>query len=166
MLIEVKTLQQIKMVACLAKEIWMDHYPPIIGIEQTEYMLERFQSVYEIAHQVQSRSHVYFLIEHESKPSGYFAVHPRQEDLFVSGFYVKRPLHDNGRGRSAIHFTEQLACKMGKSTVTLTVHKHHSDSIAAYSRYGFVIVGATETDIGNGFVMKNYVLSKPCNGLG
>lgn len=166
MFIEVKTFQQIKLVARLAKEIWMDHYSPVVGKEQAEYMLEKFQSAYAITRQMQSENHVYFLIEHEGRPSGYFAVHPRQEDLFVSKFYVKRHLHDNGRGRSAIHFTEQLACKMGKSTVTLTVHKHHSDSIAAYSRYGFRIVDAIENDIGNGFVMKNYILSKPCNGLG
>jgi hypothetical protein len=166
MFIEVKTFQQIKIVARLAKEIWMEHYAPIVGEEQTVYMLEKFQSAYAVAHQIRSENYIYFLINYEDQPSGYFAVHPREEDLFVSRFYVKRPLHDNGRCRSAIHFTEQLASKMGKSTVTLTAHKHHSDSIAAYSRYGFCIVDAIESDIGNGFMMNHYVLSKPCNGPG
>ena len=36
---------QVRAVAVLALEIWRQHYTPILGTAQVEYMLTRFQSV-------------------------------------------------------------------------------------------------------------------------
>ena len=44
MFLEVLTEHQIEIVESLAREIWTEHYVAIIGIEQVDYMLDRFQS--------------------------------------------------------------------------------------------------------------------------
>ena len=35
---------QIKAIVEMAKEIWTEHYTPIIGKDQVDYMLDKFQS--------------------------------------------------------------------------------------------------------------------------
>lgn len=163
MLEEVKTPQRIETVVSLAKEIWVEHYSPIVGEEQTRYMIEQFQSPEAVTRQIQSEDHLYFLIAPDGQPAGYLAVQPRPDDLFLSKIYIKRSSQHSELGHAAIRFAEKLALELGKQVLTLTVNKHHSDAIAAYSRWGFEIVDCVVTDIGGGFMMNNYVLSKACN---
>jgi GNAT superfamily N-acetyltransferase len=156
----VTTKKQIQTVARLAQKIWTEHYLPIIGKEQTEYMLEQFQSAEAIAKQIQSEDHLYFLIEPEDTPAGYLAVQPRADDLLLSKIYLERNTRGLGIGRKAIYFVEELAHTLGKPAITLTVNRYNSESIAAYSRWGFRIVNTVVTDIGGGFVMDDYVMKK------
>lgn len=156
----VTTKKQIQTAAQLAQSIWTEHYIPIIGKEQTEYMLEKFQSANAIAEQIQSENFLYFLIEPEDRPVGYLSVQPRADDLLLSKIYLERELRGHGIGRKAIEFVEDLAHELGKPAITLTVNRHNSASIAAYSRWGFRIINAVKTDIGSGFVMDDYIMQK------
>ena len=40
----VRSQEHVAEVARLAREIWLDHYVPIVGRKQVDYMLEKFQS--------------------------------------------------------------------------------------------------------------------------
>jgi diamine N-acetyltransferase len=156
----VQTKKQIETVARLARDIWTDHYVPIIGKEQTDYMLEKFQSAEAVSHQIRSEDYLYFLIEPEEHPVGYLAVQPRPDDLLLSKIYLERGLRGHGIGRKAMRFVEDLAQELGKPTITLTVNRHNSNSIAAYSRWGFRITNTAKIDVGSGFVMDDYVMQK------
>jgi diamine N-acetyltransferase len=160
MFIDVTTEQQIETVARLARVIWAEHYIPIIGKDQTEYMLEQFQSADAVAKQIRSEDYLYFLIEPEGIPVGYLAVQPRPDDLLLSKIYLERDLRRHGIGHKSIGFVEALAKKLGKPEITLTVNRHNIGSIAAYSRWGFCIIDTVVTDIGGGFVMDDYVMQK------
>lgn len=162
---EVITPQHIRTVARLAREIWNEHYIPIIGKAQTEYMVEKFQSAAVIKHQIEMEDYLYFLIEPEKTPEGYLSVQSRKEDLFLSKIYLRRIQRGLGFGRRAAGFVEELAKDLGKPAITLTVNKHNSDSIAAYSRWGFRIIDEVVTDIGSGFVMDDYVMQKPVEAV-
>ena len=45
----------------------------------------------------------------------------------------------------------------GKKKVYLTVNKHNYHAIDVYKKTGFVIAKEAVTDIGNGYVMDDYV---------
>ena len=42
----------------------------------------------------------------------------------------------------------------------LTVNKHNDLGIRAYKAKGFETIDAVETDIGNGFIMDDYIMEK------
>ena len=161
MLIPATTRPQIETVARLARVIWLDHYFPIIGKEQTEYMLEKFQSAEAISCQIKTENHQYFLIAPDEIPVGYLGLQPRDNDLFLSKIYIKSSHRGRGFGKKAIQHTEQVAKELRKPAITLSVNRHNATSIAAYSRYGFRIIDEAVTDIGNGFVMDDYIMQKP-----
>jgi ribosomal protein S18 acetylase RimI-like enzyme len=161
MFTEVTTKKKVQTVAQLAQKIWTEHYIPIIGKEQTEYMLEKFQSADAILREIQKENFLYFLIEPPDRlTAGYLAVQPRKDDLLLSKIYIERSSRGYGIGHQTIRFVEELAQELEKSAITLMVNRHNSGSIASYSRWGFRITNTAKTDIGNGFVMDDYVMQK------
>jgi ribosomal protein S18 acetylase RimI-like enzyme len=47
-------------ISALAGEIWREHYTPIIGAEQVEYMLAKFQSPEQICKDINENKYIYF----------------------------------------------------------------------------------------------------------
>ncbi len=159
MFISVLTAQQIEAVAVLAWKIWIEHYVPLIGKEQVEYMLHTFQSKQAIADQIKN-GHLYFLIMESDRPVGYLSVHPRNEELFLSKLYVVSSERNKGFGKAAVLFCQKIAQDRSLDKITLTVNKMNRNSIDAYLRLGFRNQGPILQDIGNGFVMDDYKMEK------
>ena len=57
----VHTDKQIQEISNLASVIWHEHFTPIIGIQQVEYMLEKFQSFHALKEQMET-GYEYFQI--------------------------------------------------------------------------------------------------------
>ena len=155
MFINVETTGHIEAVEALAKEIWTEHYTPIIGREQVEYMLARFQSELAISEQI-ADGYLYFLIEDMGQFIGYISVQPKDGELFLSKIYVRSSSRGMGHGRKAIDFAEELAREQGAGKIVLTVNKKNTLALKAYEAIGFRKIEAIVQDIGGGFVMDDY----------
>lgn len=159
--VEVTGEGHIAALEALAQSIWREHYIPIIGEAQVEYMLGKFQSKEAIARQIREEGHLYYLLEDASgKRVGYFGVIPRKDELFLSKFYIAAKDRGKGFGRRALEFIEAIAKDKGLHRLSLTVNKNNTGSIEAYKRLGFVITDSLVTDIGSGFVMDDYKMEK------
>ena len=156
---EVRGKNDIKKVEQLAYEIWTQHYTPIIGIDQVDYMLENFQSFEAIEKQI-SEGMSYFLLFFEGEPVGYMASKPQGENMFLSKIYVLSDLRGKGIGSYALNYLETRAKEMGCRNLSLTVNKNNTDSIRAYEKLGFINVRPLQTDIGKGFIMDDYFMKK------
>ena len=104
--------EEIATVADLAGCIWREHYPPIIGSEQVEYMLKNFQSASAIAKQIKE-GYLYYLLSSSGKPVGYLAIVPKGKELFLSKLYMEAEERGKGYGRMAVAFVERKAREMG-----------------------------------------------------
>lgn len=162
MFVEVLSQRNIKTVARLAREIWSDHYIPIIGADQVEYMLTQFQSVEAISDQIENQSYWYFLIQDENVAVGYLGLQGQPDVLFMSKLYVVKSVRGRGFGGQAVNFVLQFANDKVFSTIRLTVNKQNAVAIAAYEHTGFVRTAEIVTDIGNGYVMDDYVFEMKC----
>ena len=151
---------QIEMIERLAVEIWNQHFIPVIGKAQVDYMLEKFQSSTAIAEQIEN-GYLYFLFVNRDQNIGYMAALPQAERLFLSKLYIVASERGKGYAREAIAFLEKLAIEKNAGRISLTVNRHNSATIKAYERLGFQNVGAVVQDIGGGFVMDDYRMEKP-----
>lgn len=158
-IVAVTTGKQIEKVADLAREIWTQHYTPIIGKEQVNYMLDKFQSQSAIREQL-DQGVKYYLIKHLEKWVGYLSFKTDDDLLFLSKIYLLRSERGRGLGKTAVKFLEDHAREQGLRKIKLTVNKYNSNSIRAYERMGFTNEGDIVQDIGNGFVMDDYVYEK------
>lgn len=158
---KVETNEDITEIIRLAREIWQEHYVKIIGQEQVDYMLEKFQSQQAIACQLEE-GYEYFLIIDNDQKAGYLSIKHTEDDskLFLSKIYVHSQARGQGLGKAALEFIKALCRQRGISTIWLTVNKNNSHSIAWYLRMGFINAGSVIQDIGQGFVMDDYKMEK------
>ena len=156
--VPVSSEEHISTVVRLAAEIWPEHYRDIIGQDQVDYMLQRFQSATAVAAQL-DEGYEYFLLRMGERWVGYASVlaESQMQRLFVSKLYLLKALRGRGLGRESVSYLSQLAHRRGLSKLWLTVNKYNP-SLTAYLRMGFVNDGAVVTDIGGGYVMDDYRL--------
>ncbi len=158
-IVPVLTKENYKITASIAKTIWIEHYTPIIGEQQVAYMLDKFQSAIAIEDQVKNGS-MYYLLLYKESPVGYFSFCIKEGFLFLSKLYVLHTARGNRIGKTALLFMEEKVKEFGFNKIQLTVNKFNTDSIKAYEKMGFINCKAIIQDIGNGYVMDDYVLEK------
>ncbi len=150
----ISTDAQIKEVSALAYSIWREHYPSIIGKEQVEYMLKKFQSEEAIAEQIRKSHYEYYFINGPKRsPVGYLAIVPKGDELFLSKLYIRKTERGKGYGNAAMEFVKEKAKTIGALKITLTVNRKNVGSIAMYKKNGFVEAGDVDVDIGEKFSM-------------
>ena len=160
----VSRTDDISKLAHMAKEIWEEHYTPIIGKDQVNYMVEKFQSESAIIQQIKD-DYIYFIITRNKQHIGYlcFIKKNKINSLFLSKIYLKKPFRRMGCGRKMIQFVIQQASKLKCQSITLTVNKYNKNTILAYQKLGFIQKRELVIDIGNGFVMDDFEMSYDLN---
>jgi diguanylate cyclase (GGDEF)-like protein len=148
-------------VAALAGKIWREHYTPIIGLEQVEYMLGQFQTPEAIWQDILERQYEYDLISYQGEWAGYMAACPDDEKnaFFLSKLYVDAMYRGNHLARRMLDNLIGRCQQNGYHKIRLTVNKHNDDAIAAYKKMGFAKGKPIVTDIGGGFVMDDFVMT-------
>jgi ribosomal protein S18 acetylase RimI-like enzyme len=149
--------ENIQALSKLAAAVVKEHYDPIIGAEQNDYMIERFQSVEALKNQIEN-GHSLFIISNDGKYIGYVAFYPKKGKLYLDKFYIQKDERKNGYGRKAMDFVKKSAVDMGYDAVFLNVNKYNTNSIEIYKHFGFEVVRAEKNPIGCGYYMDDFVL--------
>jgi ribosomal protein S18 acetylase RimI-like enzyme len=140
----------------LAEKIWKEYYPAIISVEQIEYMLDKMYATASLKQQMLDGDN--FLVAYlEDKPVGYISFGNKGEgNYFLSKFYVDAKNHRSGIGQEFFHlvFDELNDLK----TIRLTVNRKNFKAINFYFKLGFKIEDVADFDIGNGYVMNDFVM--------
>jgi diamine N-acetyltransferase len=151
---------EIDIVAGLAKIIWPEHYVSIIGQEQVDYMVAKFQSPEAIENQVREEGYSYFVITSSGQPVGYIGIIEKSNELFLSKLYILSNERGKGFGQYGVNFLATRCRNKGLEYITLTVNKYNLRSISAYEKMGFEKYGEMVGDIGSGYVMDDYLMRK------
>lgn len=141
----------------LAKTIWREHYTPIIGSNQVEYMLANFQSVAAMQEQIYNGYNYYLMISC-GEPVGYLATRKDADALFLSKIYLLKAHRGKGIARKAMDFVVSETILAGLGLIRLTVNKNNTGSIHAYKKMGFQNMESVVTKIGEGYVMDDFVM--------
>lgn len=149
----------IKRVALLAQYIWREHYTPIIGAHQVQYMLKKFQSYRAIKRQIQKGAE-YFLLKESNRFVGYLCFEYRANTLFLSKLYVHPRYRRKELAKKALEYIESIALKKRVKDIYLTVNIHNKLALKNYEKLGFRYDGRVVAKIGNGFVMDDFKMSK------
>tara|TARA_R100001143_G_C3356681_1_gene132842 strand:- start:2623 stop:3117 length:495 start_codon:yes stop_codon:yes gene_type:complete len=150
---------EIEQVALLAEKIWTEHFTPIIGKPQVEYMLDKFQSTSSITTQL-SEGYEYYLISSAGEFVGYTGLKNEADRLMISKLYALDSARGTGIGKKLLEFIESKAFSCQANVIWLTVNKNNTEVISWYKRRGFSIVDSVKADIGDGYFMDDYIMEK------
>jgi len=149
-------------VARLAREIWYLHYPGIITVSQIDYMLTQRYQPDVIGTQVETDEAWWDKLEVGSSLAG-FAGYERGSaaaSVKLDKLYVHPRWHGCGYGYALVQNVEARSRERGYSMLYLQVNKGNAASIAFYRRAGFTVTDSVKVDIGRGYVMDDFVMSK------
>ena len=157
-LIKAKT-EDIPHISKLANTIWHQHYPSIISMEQINYMLNLMYSDKSLNEQMTVKRHDFYFIQQNNINFGFISVNKIEgstDDYFIQKFYLDQTLAGKGSGT---HAHNALIKILNPSQMKLTVNRQNYKSINFYFKNGFKIESVADFDIGNGYVMNDFVMS-------
>ena len=149
----------IRTMSALASSIVREHFDPLIGTAQNDYMIARFQSEAAITDQL-THGYRYFFLREAGENLGFLAFYPRGGAMYLSKFYLKKEQRGKGLSHIMLDFVIEAARREGLGSIELNVNRHNS-ACRAYDSLGFHILREEKNDIGGGFFMDDYVYELP-----
>lgn len=148
---EIATIQQI------AYDTWPHAYGEILSTAQLEYMLGKIYSEVSIAQQMQQGS-VFYIVYQNAIPVGFAAIYTYAPKVIkLDKIYVLPNTHGTGVGKELLQFVIARAKEQQAESLILNVNKNNKAQ-GFYTKNGFAIDHAEVIDIGEGYVMDDYVM--------
>lgn len=155
------TEKDIPLIQDLAKRSWENAYAEILSKEQMKYMLETMYSEAEISEHLRNPNYHYFLVFDESLNSfdGFLGYenHYENQTTKLHRIYLVPESKGKGLGKKTLEFLNEKAKESGDKRIVLNVNKYNSAK-DFYESQGYKIYDEGVFEIGNGFVMDDYLM--------
>jgi len=153
------TAEDIPLIRELAEKSWNSAYKNILSKEQIFYMLQEMYSEEEISRQLQNSNYVYYLISVGNENAGFIGFEYQYEEKTTKlhRIYLLEEFKGKGLGKKALQFLKLQVQQNGDTRIILNVNKSNP-AIEIYESQGFKIYEEGVFDIGNGFVMDDYLM--------
>ncbi len=149
-------------IRAIAKEVWPIAYGAILSEQQLEYMMVMMYSVSSLQEQ-QSNGHHFILAVEDEAPVGFAAYEFNYDGgtkTKIHKIYILSNQQGKGTGRILIDYITEEARKNNQEAIILNVNKNNVAQ-HFYKKLGFAIVEDVVIDIGNGYVMDDFIMEKP-----
>lgn len=147
----------------LARAIWPDTYASIISAAQIDYMLDWMYSTAKL-HEQQQQGHEFYLLSDKGTDLGFLALEWLQPDqsnpiriIKINKLYVLPQEQQKGLGSALIHKAIERAKQTQVTKIILQVNKANTAQFF-YKKLGFVVQKEAVFEIGNGFIMDDYIM--------
>ncbi|PKF73634.1 GNAT family N-acetyltransferase [Chryseobacterium sp. PMSZPI] len=155
------TENNIPLIQDLARRSWENAYADILSKEQLEYMLSEMYSETELMNHLQNPNYQYYLIQDEENElyEGFIGYEYNYEGKTTKlhRIYLVPESKGKGFGKEALQFLNQKVTDYGNDRIILTVNKNNVAK-KFYESQGYRVYDEGVFDIGNGFVMDDYLM--------
>ncbi len=157
------TIENIPLIQDLAKRSWENAYAEILSQEQMKYMLENMYSEIEISAHLKNPNYHYYLIFDE-KTNDYdgflgFENHYEENTTKLHRIYLVPESKGKGLGKKTLEFLNEKVKEVGDNRIILNVNKYNLAQ-KFYVSQGYKVYDEGVFDIGNGFVMDDFLMEK------
>ena len=144
----------------IAHRTWPDTFGAILSPAQIDYMLERMYSAPALARQV-AEGHVFLLLRADTVPVGYVSY---QTDYLpgttkIHKLYLLPSTQGRGYGRLLVEAVQEHARAAGQQALRLDVN-YQNPAVDFYEHLGFEKIDRVDTEIGNGYLMEDWVMQR------
>lgn len=157
------TEKDIPLIQDLAKRSWENAYAEILSQEQMHYMLITMYSHAQLSEHLQNPNYHYYLVFDEilNLFDGFLGYenHYEENTTKLHRIYLVQESKGKGLGKKTLEFLNEKVKESGDSRIILNVNKHNSAK-NFYESQGYKVYDEGVFDIGNGFVMDDYLMEK------
>ena len=159
MTISIAQKSQLFIIKELAYTIWPVAYGEILSQEQLDYMLDLIYTIESLEKQV-DKNHVFLLVEDDNQFIGFASYELNFENsnkTKIQKLYVLPEIQGKGIGKNLINHIKQIAIDKKNSGLILNVNRFNKAK-EFYLKYGFEITKEIKIDIGNNYIMDDYIM--------
>jgi len=149
-------------IRAIAKEVWPIAYGVILSEAQLDYMMEMMYSIDSLQLQVHEKKHHFILATENNQTLGFASYefnYGETPKTKIHKIYILSTQQRKGIGKMLIDYIEKEAKKHHQEALLLNVNKYNAAQ-DFYKKMGFVIDHEVVIEIGNGYVMDDYVMQK------
>ena len=157
-LIQIKA-NQLPIVIELTKKIWPVAYGTILSKAQLDYMIQKFYNETALQELIQ-KGHIFYLAQDEKENYVGFVsyeINSVPDKTKIHKIYVLPETQGTGLGRQFFELVNEQAKENNQKAIFLNVNKYNN-ALHFYTRLGFTIIKDEVIDIGEGYVMDDYVM--------
>ena len=150
----------------IATTTWYPTYGHILTQAQTDYMLEWMYGIDSLKEQVEEKGIIFMMIQNDGATENEFAGFTAYEFDYegrpktrIHKLYVLPEMHGQGFGKQMLDFIASEAVAHQNTGLHLNVNRFNK-AISFYQKYGFEITGEEDIDIGQGYLMEDYIMEK------
>ena len=162
MKISIATKSQLEIIRDLAYKIWPSTYGKILSEEQLNFMLAKFYNLNYLENQLINENQVFLLIEENNKYLGFCAYELNCEysnKTKLHKIYVLPETQGKGIGKVLLNVVEKIASENNNSALFLNVNRYNNAQ-EFYKKQGYSIIKTIDIEIGNGYLMEDFVMEK------
>ncbi len=151
--------QDIEIIRAIAAATWPSTYLDIIGQEQIDYMLDKMYNQGELLKQLME-GHIFLIAEAGEEQYGFagYSIIDHEARIYkLHKLYVLPSAHGKGVGKILINEVFNQVKDAGGTALQLNVNKHNKAK-DFYLKGGFTIKKSVQLDIGEGYIMDDYVM--------
>uniref|UniRef100_UPI00404AD688 GNAT family N-acetyltransferase n=1 Tax=Flavobacterium sp. TaxID=239 RepID=UPI00404AD688 len=144
----------------LAYAIWPSAYSEILSPKQLTYMLDMFYSEKALKQQMEEKRHIFYLAKNaDEKYVGFVAyeINCEPNKTKIHKIYVLPETQGTGVGKQLFTLVNTNAKKENQTAIFLNVNKYNKAKLF-YEKLGFVITKEEVIDIGNNYIMDDFVM--------
>lgn len=152
-------IEQLPIVIGLTKKIWPVAYGEILSKAQLDYMIDKFYNETALRELIQ-KGHVFYLAQDDNDNYVGFVsyeINSEPSKTKIHKIYVLPETQGTGLGRQFFELVKEKAIENHQKAIFLNVNKYNN-AIHFYTKLGFTKVKDEVIDIGNGYVMDDYVM--------
>ena len=151
------TVSDIPALRDLVFKVWPQTYATILPQDKIDYMLELMYSEASLKKQMESGADFIF-IDNDSEPVGYASYQEMDPGIFkLHKLYVLPSQQGKGTGRYMVDYIIDKIKKQGATLLELQVNRGNRARFF-YEKIGFTIREEIDLDIGQGFIMDDYIM--------
>ncbi len=153
----------IPLIQQLAQQVWYITYGPLQPKEKVDYLYELMYSTSSLTQQMEEKHHCFLLAKDETGFLGYASYElncSNQLKTKIHKIYVMPNAQGKGVGKELVAVIASIASGKGNTILSLNVFRHNP-AINFYQKIGFSKAAEEKIDVGNGFVMDDFVMEKP-----
>ena len=154
-------IKDINAICLLAEKIWPSTYREILSEHQIKYMMDMMYSPSSLRTQMLEKKHSFIIVEENDQQIGFasYSISDKPGIYKLHKIYVMRTEQGKGLGKYIIDFIINDIKPHAATALQLNVNRNNKAK-KFYENLGFKVISEEDIDIGNNYLMNDYVMEK------
>ena len=155
-------VNDVKIIQEITNITWPITYGSILSKTQLNYMLGLFYSDEALSKQIETKEQLFYLILDSEATIGFIGIEHNYKNEAVTKIhkvYLLPETQGKGYGKIVFDLIEELALKNNSTALLLNVNRFNT-ALNFYKKVGFDVKEEVDIEIGNGYLMEDFVMEK------